>query len=166
MLTQKIDEEVAMRASVERDVKLLQTAWELQWSQVKIQKKLAEGGGGVVYQGTFQNMNVAVKKIFRTKGTDLMNQSEVKWMQRARHARLLTFFGCGRVPDTGDIFVVIEFMTEGILMCLISQENPSNILIITHTHTQVICYIASKAENKIVSRCRGKFELVCFLMLR
>jgi len=33
-------------------------------------------------------MNVAVKKIFHTSGTDLMNQSEVKWMQRARHAQL------------------------------------------------------------------------------
>ena len=46
MLTEKISEEAAMRASVERDVKLLQTAWELSWSQVKIHKKLAEGGGG------------------------------------------------------------------------------------------------------------------------
>ena len=42
------DLEAAMRATVERDVKLLQTAWELSWSQVKIQKKLAEGGGGAV----------------------------------------------------------------------------------------------------------------------
>ena len=95
ILTEKISEEAAMRASVERDVKLLQTAWELSWSQVQIQKKLAEGGGGAVYKGTFQQMNVAVKKIFHTNGTDLMNQSEVKWMQRARHARLLYFFGCG-----------------------------------------------------------------------
>ena len=46
ILTEKISEEAAMRASVERDVKLLQTAWELSWSQVKIHKKLAEGGGG------------------------------------------------------------------------------------------------------------------------
>ena len=42
-----------------------------------------------------------------------MSHNEVKWMQRARHSRLVMFLGCGREPKRNNIFVVMEYMNGG-----------------------------------------------------
>jgi len=98
----------------QEDIELLQRAWQIEWDQIKIIKKLAEGGGGIVYKGIMRNdLLVALKTISRTGDIEMMAQQEVRWMQRARHPRLVLFLGCGRVPDTKDIFVVLEFMERG-----------------------------------------------------
>jgi len=68
-----------------------------------------------VYEGLMQGLRVAVKTINRTKDVSTMAQSEVRWMQRARHPRLVMFLGVGRDP-ANNIFVVMELMTGGELL--------------------------------------------------
>lgn len=69
-------------------------------------------------------MDVAVKKIFMTTNVNLMEQAEVKWMQRARHPRLVLFFGMGKHPDQ-NVFVVIEYMRNGDLLHLLTSSYES-----------------------------------------
>lgn len=57
-------------------------------------------------------MNVAVKKMFDTAETNLDDESEIHFLQRARHPRLVMFMGAGRMPDK-DLFLVLEFMELG-----------------------------------------------------
>merc|ERR1712054_329602 len=97
------------------DILLLQSAWELSWDQINVQDKIARGGGGVVYKANMQGLAVACKEIFGTENEDLCAQAEVKWMQRARHPRLVMFMGCGRAPS-GNIFIALEFMDCGDLL--------------------------------------------------
>ena len=53
------------QTQLEKDVAMLQSAWELKWDQIEIVSKIAEGGGGVVYRGKLDGMKVAVKTISR-----------------------------------------------------------------------------------------------------
>lgn len=127
--------------SMERDIQLLQSAWLLDWDQITVEKKLAEGGGGAVYFARMQGMDVAVKTIFNTKDVDISKQSEVQWMQRARHPRLLLFFGVGRHPSR-DIFVVIEYMSEGDLLNLFTTSRESKSLLPWRTRLRLLLDVA------------------------
>ena len=44
-----VESTTATREKLRSDVELLQKAWCLEWDQIEIQKKLAEGGQGAVY---------------------------------------------------------------------------------------------------------------------
>ena len=48
------------------------------------------------------------------KQDNIFEDPEIKWMQRARHPRLVLFFGAGRADD-GRVFYVMELMREGTL---------------------------------------------------
>ena len=50
----------------------------------------------------------------------LNNDSEIKFLQRARHPRLVWFLGCGRTDDM-NIFVVLEFCADGDLSDFLSS---------------------------------------------
>eukprot|EP00939_MAST-03C_sp_MAST-3C-sp1_P004985 g4985.t1 len=123
-LQKTIDYQKALVSNRDNEIRLMTDAWRISWEQIEIEKELARGGGGIVYKGKMSGTEVAVKKIFETVNVDLASQQEVRWMQRARHPRLVLFFGCGRAPDN-NIFVCIEFMTKGDLLHLLeeSREN-------------------------------------------
>ena len=104
-----------MVSEAKTDIEMLQKAWEIEWKQLKIIKKIAEGGEGSVFRAKMRGMDCALKTIANTQNINMADQSEVRWMQRARHERLVMFFGCGR-DDTNNIFVVLEFMAEGDLL--------------------------------------------------
>jgi len=115
----------ASHETLMQDVALLQKAWLLEWDQLLIEKKLAEGGGGAVFRGKLQGIDVAVKTIFHTRDVNVADQSEVQWMQRARHPRLILFFGMGKQPkpDGGNIFIAIEFMNHGDLLAKLESRD-------------------------------------------
>ena len=124
-LVEMVESTTATREKLRKDVELLQKAWCLEWDQIEIHKKLAEGGQGAVYRGTLQGIDVAVKTIFNTRDVDMAAQSEVQWMQRARHPRLILFFGMGKQPPSegGNIFIAIEFMKHGDLLAKLESQD-------------------------------------------
>lgn len=69
-----------------------------------------------VYRGELSGIPVAVKLISipYQKNNDIFDDPEIQWMQRARHPRLVLFFGAGRASD-GRLFYVMELMKEGTL---------------------------------------------------
>jgi len=113
MLKKHLEETESKQEEVRKEIELMQKAWQINWDRIKIGRKIAAGGQGVVYRGTMQGLKVAVKTIFQTNDSDMMSHNEVKWMQRARHSRLVMFLGCGREPRRNNIFVVMEYMNGG-----------------------------------------------------
>ena len=58
---------------------------------------------------------------------DLETDSEIRFLQRARHPRLVMFLGCGRYMDEKkeNIFLVLEFCDGGItaLICMLRRKD-------------------------------------------
>jgi len=96
------------------EIALLSNAWNIDWSSLKLVSKLAVGGYGEVWRGWLNGTyEVAVKKMFDTSDVDFRDEREIRFLQRARHPRLVMFIGCGRIDDSGDLFVVLEYMDRG-----------------------------------------------------
>jgi serine/threonine protein kinase len=53
-----------------------------------------------------------VKKMF-TDETKVFDDTEIKFLLRARNSKLVMFFGCGTIPGEKTIFVVLELMDKG-----------------------------------------------------
>jgi hypothetical protein len=115
-------------ASVEKDklakdIQRLAEGWLLQWQDVRLEYQLAKGGYGEVWRGRYRGRwDVAVKKMFDTENVDtLADESEIHFLQRARHPRLVLFMGAGRMPDQ-NLFIVLEYMEEGALDTRIDSD--------------------------------------------
>lgn len=94
----------------------MSAAWLLSPDEITLDEKIAEGGYGSVYKGTLhQHWVVAVKNVFNSAEVHLSEDSEIRFLQRARHPRLVMFLGCGKDETDGNIFVVMEYMTHGSL---------------------------------------------------
>ena len=106
-----------------RDNKRLAQGWLLQWQDVKLDYQLARGGYGEVWRGRYRGRwDVAMKKMFDTADIDaLTDESEIHFLQRARHPRLVLFMGAGRMPDK-NLFLVLEYMEEGSLDTRIESD--------------------------------------------
>ena len=94
-----------------KDNQRLEESWLLQWEDVKLEGRLARGGYGEVWRGRYRGRwDVAVKKMFDTDEIDtLADESEIHFLQRARHPRLVLFMGAGRMPDR-NLFLVLEYV--------------------------------------------------------
>ena len=94
-----------------KDNQRLAEGWLLQWQDVKLESQLARGGYGEVWRGRYRGRwDVAVKKMFDTDNIDtLADESEIHFLQRARHPRLVLFMGAGRMPDR-NLFLVLEYV--------------------------------------------------------
>ena len=120
--------------------------------------------------GTLQGLRVAVKTIFKTNEKDMMSHNEVKWMQRARHSRLVMFLGCGREPKRNNIFVVMEYMNGGNFLDALKSRRLS-----WKRRLRILCDVAEgmmyvhdeldrvhrdlKSENILLCREEGSTEL-------
>lgn len=140
-LEKKIELHKELVQDRDEEIRLMADAWRISWDQIQIQKQIAQGGGGIVYQGVLSGTGVAVKTILNTENIDLASQKEVRWMQRARHPRLLLFFGCGRAPDR-NIFVAIEFMAEGDLLARLEMSREKCAPVPWRERMQYLCDIA------------------------
>ena len=81
------------------DMKLLSTAWNLDWSDVVLEQLLASGAAGEVWKGTYcSRWKVAVKKM-HNDDMELDNDKEVNFLRRARHNRLVMMIGCGTFEE-------------------------------------------------------------------
>eukprot|EP00939_MAST-03C_sp_MAST-3C-sp1_P002980 g2980.t1 len=144
-LQKTIDYQKTLVSSRDDEIRLMTDAWRISWEQIEIEKELARGGGGIVYKGKMSGTEVAVKTIFETIKVDLASQQEVRWMQRARHPRLVLFFGCGRAPDN-NIFVCIEFMANGDLLRLLETSRADGRPLPWHERFQYLVDVAEACE--------------------
>eukprot|EP00939_MAST-03C_sp_MAST-3C-sp1_P000673 g673.t1 len=118
----------AMLGKSLKDIQLMESAWRLDPSAIKLVERLAAGGFGEVWRGYLNgSIEVAVKKMFNSESVDLSMDSEIRFLQRARHPRLVMFIGCGRNKDTQDIFVVLEYMNHGDLSHLLYKKRAKSL---------------------------------------
>ena len=114
----KLSMEVQMRTNLLQaklqDMELMSAAWRLNWDEIQLEESMAKGAFGEVWRGSLHHQwVVAIKTIMHSSKVNLNDDSEISFLQRARHPRLVMFLGCGRIPSDQNIFVVMEFMSEG-----------------------------------------------------
>ena len=63
--------------------------------------------------------DVAIKIIFDSKGINIEEDKEIRFLKRARHPRLVLFLGCGIRASDNSIFLVLEFCEEKTLEYLL-----------------------------------------------
>ena len=119
-----------------KDNQRLEESWLLQWEDVKLEGRLARGGYGEVWRGRYRGRwDVAVKKMFDTDDIDtLADESEIHFLQRARHPRLVLFMGAGRMPDR-NLFLVLEYVWCGVRIPQRIQKCITHLYIITLSNT-------------------------------
>lgn len=95
------------------DINLMCAAWHFEFDEIHLERKLAAGAAGQVWLGTLHDKwKVAIKEMFFSDEISLVEESEIKFLQRVRHKRLVLFLGCGRTNE-GYIFTVLELMNGG-----------------------------------------------------
>eukprot|EP00939_MAST-03C_sp_MAST-3C-sp1_P005215 g5215.t1 len=104
---------------------MLSSAWVIKWSELKIIDELAQGAYGKVFRGTLRGrFKVAIKLMFDSSDAPLNEDAEIRILQRARHPRLVMFFGCGK--NDQHTFIVLEFMDRGSLEDLIQATHTAS----------------------------------------
>eukprot|EP00939_MAST-03C_sp_MAST-3C-sp1_P003981 g3981.t1 len=106
-----------------RDIELLSAAWKIRWDDVTLLDRIARGSQGEVWRAAINGTPCAIKKMYTSEDLDISEDSEIAFLQRARHHRLITFVGFGRMND-GNIFIALEFMRGGSLESAIYGDNP------------------------------------------
>ena len=54
LIRKHLEETEEKQEEVRKEIELMQKAWQINWDRIRIGKKIAAGGQGVVYQGTFK----------------------------------------------------------------------------------------------------------------
>ncbi|EGD78450.1 TKL protein kinase [Salpingoeca rosetta] len=110
---------------VERDAEVmaLKKAWEIEYDELRMIKRVAAGAFGVVFKAEWDTVMVAVKVLQQAvmmidKSTVLEFEKEVEFLQRTRHPNVVRFFGAGTDPN-GSPFLVLEFVAMGSLKDLL-----------------------------------------------
>ena len=101
---------------------LMSSAWRFDFSEISLEEKIASGGEGSVYKGALhEKWVVAVKTTHLPFDFDATEDSEIKFLQRTRHPRLVMFLGMGHT-DENKLFIVLEYMEGGSLDHLLWME--------------------------------------------
>lgn len=97
----------------EFDMELMAAAWKFEWHELELKEQLGAGAAGEVWRAMLKGQYaVAVKKMYNSQDVDVDADAEIRFLKRARHPRLVLFLGCGRM-DSGDLFLVLEYCSEG-----------------------------------------------------
>jgi hypothetical protein len=74
------------------DINLMVSAWHFDFSEITLDRKLAAGGAGQVWLGSLHDKwKVAIKEVFFSDEISLVDESEIKFLQRVRYD-LMFFF--------------------------------------------------------------------------
>jgi serine/threonine protein kinase len=105
-------------------------AWNIATSDVVVGAVLASGTFGVVHDGSFAGLRVAIKvlkypldeELYPDVGKDFARECET--LMAIRHASLLIFYGAGLTVENKP-FMVTEFMSRGSLKTmLLDHQQP------------------------------------------
>ena len=104
--------------------------WELDGSLLRLDSKIAAGGGGVVWKGTYNGKAVAAKQLyggFHT-GSDQLQElaTEVSVLAQLSHVNIVRFLGLSRGPDGSQaessvylpLFIVQEYCSTNLRAAL------------------------------------------------
>ncbi|WVQ74036.1 hypothetical protein IAR50_003617 [Cryptococcus sp. DSM 104548] len=89
--------------------------------------KLGSGSFGSVYQGSYLDIDIAVKEILPSNEYDAHKYFEREWriMRECRHPNIVLFLGLCQAPEhDGRVFIVSEYVPCGNLRQYILSSNP------------------------------------------
>lgn len=125
-LTRHLD--LQKRLLIERDEEViaLKSAWEIPFEELKLNKRIAAGSFGIVFEAEWDTIVVAVKVLQENvmafdDSTVLEFEREVEFLQRTRHPHVVRFFGAGTDP-TGSPFLVLEYLALGSLRDFLKRD--------------------------------------------
>ena len=85
--------------------------WRIHSRELKYENYIAAGTFGEVWQGSWNGIKVAIKRVYPANATasgangSMLRDIEVAAMQRLRHPRVVTFFGAGEHgAEDGELF--------------------------------------------------------------
>ena len=93
------------------------------WNALSLDKKLGEGGFGVVFRARWKHENVAVKQMkdgMQGAHERELFVKELQLLQSIKHNRVVQFMGGGCEAD-GPCFIVTEYMQHGSLLDCLSR---------------------------------------------
>ena len=107
------------------DLSFLKRGFKIDSRQLELKRKVAEGATGAVWKGVLNKQwDVAVKIFHRAKSTEkIAPQSEIEFLMRTRHQRLVMFVGMGTLEETGQKFMVSEYCECGALSTKLWSES-------------------------------------------
>ena len=97
--------------------------YEISCKELTYERKLSEGGYGIVYRGKWKHTTVAIKQIKKEvieqdKLEEFKNECAV--MEVIRHPNVVLFLGaCTKVPN---LSIVLEFCTRGSLWNILHDQ--------------------------------------------
>ncbi|KAK6935342.1 Serine-threonine/tyrosine-protein kinase, catalytic domain [Dillenia turbinata] len=97
---------------------------EIPWEDLQVGEEIGQGSYGVVYRGTWNGSDVAIKVYFTNaycEGTLLDFRKEINIMKRLRHPNVLLFMGA--VYSTQRLAIVTEFLPRGSLFRTLHGNN-------------------------------------------
>ena len=92
-------------------------------SELTIERKLAEGGQGVVYVGNWGSSTVAIKSLKSDQSEGF--ETEVSLLASLRHPCILTFYGISITNDSK--YMITEYLSGGSLEKLIYSSKTKTI---------------------------------------
>ncbi|SPN79556.1 Serine/Threonine-protein kinase [Brazilian cedratvirus IHUMI] len=96
--------------------------WIINYDEISLGKQIGQGSYGVVYEGRWKGVHVAVKRFTKQKmdERDLLEfRAEVAVLSELHHANIITFVGsCVKRPN---MCIVVEFMNAGSLKDIINR---------------------------------------------
>ncbi|KAL6986184.1 hypothetical protein U1Q18_019552 [Sarracenia purpurea var. burkii] len=101
---------------------------EIHWEDLHLQEEIGEGSFAIVYHGTWNGSDVAVKVYFGncySEGTLLDYKKEIDIMRRLRHPNVLLFMGAVYAEDKEKLAIVTEFLPRGSLFRMLHKNNQS-----------------------------------------
>ncbi|EGD77312.1 TKL protein kinase [Salpingoeca rosetta] len=125
-LTKRIDLQEQLLVERDEEVMALKKAWEIEYDELRMTKRVAAGAFGVVFEAEWDTVMVAVKVLQQAvmafdESTVLEFEKEVEFLQRTRHPNVVRFFGAGTNPS-GSPFLVLEFVAMGSLKDLLGKD--------------------------------------------
>ncbi|EGD79910.1 TKL protein kinase [Salpingoeca rosetta] len=125
-LTKRIGLQEQLLVERDEEVMALKKAWEIEYDELRMIKRVAAGAFGVVFKAEWDTVTVAVKVLQQgvmmfDESTVLEFEKEVEFLQRTRHPHVVRFFGAGTDPN-GSPFLVLEFVAMGSLKDLLGKD--------------------------------------------
>ncbi|EGD78120.1 TKL protein kinase [Salpingoeca rosetta] len=125
-MTKRIGLQEQLLVEMDEEVMALKKAWEIEYDELRMIKRVAAGAFGVVFKAEWDTVMVAVKVLQQAvmafdESTVLEFEKEVEFLQRTRHPHVVRFFGAGTDPN-GSPFLVLEFVTMGSLKDLLGKD--------------------------------------------
>ncbi|EGD78565.1 TKL protein kinase [Salpingoeca rosetta] len=110
----------------DEEVMALKRAWEIEYDELHIVKRVAAGSFGAVFKAKWDTVTVAVKVLQQAvmaldEHTVIEFEKEVEFLQKTRHPNVVRFFGAGTDPN-GSPFLVLEYVAMGSLKDLLGKD--------------------------------------------